>query len=59
MLDTATLPAGSSYMSLKDTYIVFLCTFDPVGLGLTMYVVEQVFKGTGGAKYDDGAHNPL
>ena len=54
LLDTATLPAGSSYMSLKDTYIVFLCTFDPVGLGLPVYVVEQVFKGAGGAKYDDG-----
>ena len=54
MLDTAMLPLGSSYMSLKDTYIIFLCTFDPVGLGLPVYVVEQVFAGTGGAKYDDG-----
>ena len=54
LLDTASLPAGSSYMSLKDTYIVFLCTFDPVGLGLPVYTVEQVFAGTGGAKYDDG-----
>ena len=54
MLDTAMLPLGTSYMSLKDTYIIFLCTFDPVGLGLPVYVVEQVFAGTGGAKYDDG-----
>ena len=54
LLDTAMLPAGSSYMSLKDTYIVFLCTFDPAKLGLPVYVVEQVFAGTGGAKYDDG-----
>ena len=54
LLDTAMLPAGYSYMSLKDTYIVFLCTFDPVGLGLPVYAVEQVFKDTGGTKYDDG-----
>ena len=54
LLDTAMLPAGKSYMSLKDTYIIFLCTFDPVGLGLPVYIVEQVFKGTGGVKYDDG-----
>ena len=59
MLDTASLPAGSSYMSLKDTYIVFLCTFDPVGLGLPVYIVEQVFRDTSGAKYDDGAHKTL
>ena len=56
-LDTAMLPAGSSYMSLKDTYIIFLCMFDPVGL--PVYMVEQVFKGTGGAKYDDGTNRIL
>ena len=46
-------------MSLKDTYIVFLCTFDPVGLALPVYTVEQVFCSTGGAKYDDGTHKIL
>ena len=54
MLDTAMLPAGKSYMSLKDTYIVFLCTFDPVGLSLPVYTVRQTFKEAHEAKYDDG-----
>ena len=54
LLDTAILPAGSSYMSLKDTYIIFLCTFDPVGLGLPVYTVRQTYEEADSAKYDDG-----
>ena len=54
MLDTAMLPAGSSYMSLKDTYIIFLCTFDPVNLGLPVYTVRQTYEEDSSAIYDDG-----
>ena len=54
MLDTAMLPAGKSYMSLKDTYIIFLCTFDPVGKGLPVYTVRQTYKETTEKDYDDG-----
>ena len=54
MLDTASLPAGSSYMSLKDTYIIFLCTFDPVGKGLPVYTVRQTYEETNDKDYDDG-----
>ena len=67
VLDTATLPKGETYSSLKDTYIVFICTFDPFGLGLPVYTVEKVFKEARGkkqegkeddeeTKYDDGAN---
>ena len=68
VLDTATLPKGETYASLKDTYIVFICTFDPFGLGLPVYTVEKVFKEARGkkqaegeeddeeTKYDDGAN---
>ena len=54
MLDTAMLPAGKSYMSLKDTYIIFLCTFDPVGLGLPVYTVRQTYEEAGDKDYDAG-----
>ena len=54
LLDTATLPAGKSYMSLKDTYIIFLCTFDPVGQGLPVYTVRQTYQETDDKDYDDG-----
>ena len=56
LLDTATLPKGETYASLKDTYIVFICTFDPFGLGLPVYVVDQVFHGVPDKKYDDGTN---
>ena len=67
VLDTATLPKGKDYSSLKETYIVFICTFDPFGLGLPVYTVEKVFKegrgkkhdgedGCDDIKYDDGAN---
>ena len=53
------LSKGKPYSSLKESWIVFFCTFDPFVLGLPVYVVEQVFKDTGGAKYDDGTHKVL
>lgn len=54
LLDTAMLPAGASYKSLKNTYIIFLCTFDPVGLGLPIYTVRQCYEEDLYKKYDDG-----
>ena len=59
MLDTAMLPAGKSYMSLKDTYVIFLCTFDPVGLGLPIYTVRQTYEEDDTATYNDGTSKIL
>ena len=56
VLDTATLHRGSSYRSLKDSYIVFICTFDPFKLGLPVYTVNHVFKEAPKKNYDDGTH---
>ena len=56
VLDTATLHRGSSYRSLKDSYIVFICTFDPFKLGLPVYTVRQVFKEAPKKDYDDGTN---
>ena len=44
ILDTASLPQGQDYITLKESYIVFFCNFDPVGLGLPVYTVEQLCK---------------
>ena len=56
VLDTATLHKGKSYRSLKDTYIVFICTFDPFALDLPVYTVNHVFKESPKKNYDDGTH---
>ena len=55
-LDVEQLSKGKSYSALKESWIVFFCTFDPFDKGLPVYDVEQVFKNTHGAKYDDGTH---
>ena len=55
-IDVEQLGKGKPYSSLKESWIVFFCTFDPFDLGLPVYDVEQVFKNTHGAKYDDGTH---
>ena len=58
-LDVEQLRKGKPYSDLKESWIVFFCTFDPFKLGLPVYIVEQVFKDTHGAKYDDGTHKVL
>ena len=37
MLDKATLDSGKDYRGLKQTYIIFICTFDAFGWGLPVY----------------------
>ena len=56
IIDTATLPKGASYKALKETYIIFICTFDPFGLGLPIYNVKQVFEAAPEVQYNDGSH---
>ena len=56
VFDTATVHRGKSCRSLKDTYIVFICTFDPFAKGLPVYTVRQVFKEAPKKDYDDGSH---
>ena len=40
-LDIELLRKGKPYSQLKESWIVFFCTFDPFGLGLPVYIVEQ------------------
>ena len=54
MADLETLRKGEKYSSLKDTYIIFICTFDPFDKGCARYVAKTHIKGHGGTPYDDG-----
>ena len=54
MSDLETLRKGKEYRSLKNTYIIFICTFDPFNKGRARYVAKTYIKGHGGAAYDDG-----
>ena len=55
-LDVEQLSKGKAYSSLKESWIVFFCTFDPFGKGLPVYTVRQTYEEAHEAKYDDGTH---
>ena len=58
-IDVEQLSKGKPYSSLKESWIVFFCTFDPFGKGLPVYTVEQIFKEARDENYDDGTHKVL
>ena len=44
LMDTDCLEKGGIFKDLKNTYVVFICTFDYLGLGEPMYVVESYIR---------------
>ncbi len=44
MIDLDCLVKGQSYENLPESFVVFICTNDPFGLGLPRYTVEQTCK---------------
>ena len=44
MIDIDTLIKGSEYETLKESYVIFLCTKDPFGFGLPVYSFSTVCK---------------
>ena len=59
ILDTASLPQGQDYITLKESYIVFFCNFDPVGLDLPVYTVRQCYEEKHDKNHNDGTHKLL
>ena len=54
MIDIDTLMKGSDYASLKESYVIFLCTKDPFGFGLPVYTFKTVCKEKSSFALDDG-----
>ncbi len=42
MIDLNLLESGASYEELPDSYIIFICTFDPFGKGRSRYTFQNV-----------------
>ena len=40
IIDSAFVKSGIDYAKIPETYIIFICTFDPFGLGLPKYTIE-------------------
>ena len=54
MIDIDSLIAGSDYATLKESYVIFLCTKDPFGLGLPVYTFSTVCKEKTDFSLNDG-----
>ncbi len=55
-MDMDLLLSGVPYGELPDSYVVFLCDFDPFLLGKYRYTVKCVLAEDGSFCYEDGSH---
>ena len=51
-----TLLTGIDYEELPDTYVIFICDFDPFGKGKYRYTKRTICKEVPELEMDDGAH---
>ena len=56
MIDLNTIEKGETYNKLKESYIIFICTFDPFNKGLSKYSFENICKGDNSLKLEDKTH---
>lgn len=54
MIDVDTLAKGIDYLTLKESYVIFLCTKDPFELGLPIYTLKTICKENKDVEIDDG-----
>ena len=57
MIDIDNLMRGMSYSELKESYILFLCTHDPLGYGLPVYTFERMCKENATVQLNDKTHH--
>ena len=56
VMDIDELARGSDFQALKESYIIFICTFDPFGDNLPIYTVRQTFNENSNLIFDDKTH---
>ena len=54
MIDVDSLISGCEYETLKESYVIFLCTKDPFGLNLPVYTFKTACKESKDFALDDG-----
>lgn len=55
-IDMEVLLTGVSYEELPDTYVIFICDFDPFGKGKYRYTKKMICEEVPELEMDDGAH---
>lgn len=56
LMDIDQLQHEMDYKKLKETYIIFICNFDPFYSNYSKYVVTQCLNNNKKLKYDDNTH---
>ena len=54
LIDLDTLRAGKDYKSITNSYIIFICDFDPFDKGCHRYIARTSVEGFDDVSYDDG-----
>ena len=55
-IDMEVLLSGVSYTNLPDTYVIFICDFDPLGRKKYRYTQKKICREDPQLSMDDGAH---
>lgn len=55
-IDMEILLTGVEYAELPNTYVIFICDFDPFGKGKYRYTQKTICKEVPEMEMDDGAH---
>lgn len=56
LMDIEQLEHHADYKMLKPTYVIFICTFDPFGMDLLSYTVQQTFLEKNSSHYTDNTN---
>lgn len=55
-IDAELLSTGVEYEELPESFVIFICDFDPIGLNKYRYTLRQTLKEDGTYEYQDGIH---
>ncbi len=55
MIDLNSIEKGEDYDELKESYVIFICTFDPLGKELVQYTFENLCEEDTTIRLNDGA----
>ena len=56
VMDISELEKGDLFSNMKESYIIFICMFDPFGADMPIYTVKQTFEENDKLVFEDKTH---
>ena len=56
VMDISELEKGELFSNMKESYIIFICMFDPFGADMPIYTVKQTFEENDKLVFEDKTH---